>query len=168
MVMSLLEHYERSDGQGQDWYDRAHDFAAGLDPANPDRAAAIVAALSPQVQWSVNQRLAQQVYAHEGEVQEGCLGLSALKAWRLWNGERPEEVLGTRKTLHFYRAIIGDRTATVLDTWMAQAIGWPHNAYSPRQYERAGAALTAAGGYTDLTTADFQAVVWTHIRGGGD
>ena len=167
MVRSLLEHYEASDGvTGHDWYDQGHAFAAGLGEVRI--ACGIVAALSPQVQWKVNKRLAEQVFSNDGEVTEGCLSLSGEKAWRIWNGEEPEDVLGTRKTLHFFRALMLDRDAPVVDTWMAQALGWPHNWFSPRQYERAAGALTAAAGYATLPTATFQAIVWTQVRGGED
>ena len=167
MVVNLLDHYEQSDGSGADWYDRAREHCERLDPEDPNRAAAIIAALSPQVQWSRNLRLAEALYANDGEVKD-CLGLSAHKAWRLWLGDRPEDVLGRRKTWHFYRAIVGHEDAPVVDTWMGYAVGWPHNSFSPRQYERVAGALTAAGGFANMAVAPFQATVWTHVRGGGD
>lgn len=170
MVYNLLVAYEAGGFGGERWYRESRRFARQLKReygGGLGRAAGIIAALSPQVQWNVNKRLAEQVMEH-GEPVEGCLALSATRAWRIWLGERPLSVLRGPKTRAFYRAIMGDPDAEVIDTWMLLALGWPHRSVSPRQYERCAAALREAAEQTPLTVADFQAVVWTAVRGGAD
>lgn len=170
MVVNLLGHYERANDDGEQWYRESRKFARYLARqygGGLARAAGIIAALSPQVQWHVNKRMAEHVM-QDGTPGEGCLGANADKAYRIWMGERPLAVLGGPKVRAFYRAIMGDDDSVVLDTWMATALGWPHNAFSERQYERASAALVDAAGYCNRAPAVFQAIVWTQVRGGAD
>lgn len=137
----------------------SRDYAVTL-----SQGAGIIAALSPQVQWDVNLRLARQVAEH-GEVNEGCLRQSADKAWRIWHGERPLRVLGGMKTRAFYRAIMGDDDSVVIDTWMLYAVGWPNRSVTAKQYLRVAAALAEAAEFVGEANATFQAIVWTHVRG---
>ncbi len=170
MVVNLLDHYEQSDGAGVPWYRESRRFARRLAREHGGglaRPAGITAALSPQVQWSVNKRMAEH-YMATGTPGEGCLRLSDDRARAIWLGQRPLQVLRGPKTTAFYRAIMGDEDAAVIDTWMLQAVGWPHKGISPKQYEKCAEALRKAAAYTPHTTAQFQAVVWTQVRGGAD
>ena len=170
MVVNLLDHFEQAGTtEGERWYRESRRYARQLAReygGGVGRAAGVVAALSPQVQWERNKVMARDVMATGEAI--GQTGANLTKAWRIWSGERPLQVLGGPKVRAFYRAMMGDEDAAVIDTWMLQAIGWPQQGLSARQYERCAAALTEAASYTHLTTAQFQAVVWTHIRGGGD
>lgn len=170
MVVNLLDHYEQSGHDGAaGWYRESRRYARALareHGGGVGRAAGIIAALSPQVQWHRNKAMACEVM--ETGWATGQTHTNLLKARRIWLGERPLQVLGGPKVRSFYRAMMGDEEACVIDTWMATALGWPHNFFSERQYEKCAAALKQAASYTDLTTAQFQAVVWTHVRGGGD
>jgi hypothetical protein len=170
MVMRLLEHYEAAGhDEAAGWYRNsrrtarrlARQYGGGL-----GRAAGIIAALSPQVQWKVNVRMAEDMLRDGWATGQTYANL--LKAERILQGERPLTVLGGPKVRAFYRAMMGDEDAAVIDTWMLQAIGWERKGVSLRQYERCAAALRAAAAQTGLTTAGFQAVVWTQVRGGGD
>ena len=167
MVLSLLEHFEASTGAGSDWYPRARGFARELSREHGGglaRPAGIIAALSPQLQWNVNRRIAAHYMAH-GEPGEGCLRLSDERAHAIWRGHRPLDILGGPKTRAFYCAIMGDDSAAVVDTWMGTALGWPHSAFSARQYERCADALSVAAGHARKPVTTFQAIVWTQVRG---
>lgn len=167
--LALLEHYEASEMDGITWYRDSRKFARGLAREHGTglaKPAGIVAALSPQVQWGRNKLMAIEVM--ETGWTTGQTTANIHKAARIWEGERPLSVLGGPKVRAFYRAIMGDPNAVVLDTWMATAIGWPTNSFSERQYERCAAALTKAARRCGVAPADFQAVVWTHVRGGAD
>jgi hypothetical protein len=170
MVVNLLDHYESSEGDGLTWYRESKRYARELSRTyggGVGRAAGIIAALSPQVQWSVNKRLAEQVM-RTGSTEEGCIEANAMKAYRIWMGERPLRVLGGPKVRAFYRAMMGDEDAAVIDTWMLQAVQWPRQGCSAKQYDRVAAALREAAARVEVPTASFQAVVWTHVRGGGE
>lgn len=173
MVVNLLEHYEQCDhddlATGVRWYSDTRRYARLLATEHGGgvgRAAGIIAALSPQIQWERNKLLAAEVMC-DGRV-TGQSRANVLKSLRIYDGERPLSVLGGPKVRAFYRAIMGDEDAAVLDGWMSRALGRPVAFFSARQYERCAAALREAASYTSLTTAQFQAVVWTHVRGGGE
>lgn len=169
MVLNLLEHYEASGEDGATWYRESRAFARWMQReygTSLGKNAGIIAALSPQVQWGRNKAMACEV-AETGWT-TGQTTSNIHKAVRIWEGERPLSVLGGQKVRAFYRAIMGDHEAVVLDTWMANALGWPHNSFSQRQYERCEAALREAASRASVPPANFQAVVWTQVRGGGE
>ena len=170
MVMNLLEHYEAAENDvGAAWYNESRRFARQLTRqygGGLGRASGIVAALSTQVQWHRNKAMACDMLADGWAV--GQTHVNLVKAYRIREGERPLRVLGGPKVRAFYRAMMGDEDAAVIDTWMLQALGWDRRGVSARQYERCASALREAASYTGLTTASFQAVVWTHVRGGGE
>lgn len=91
------EEYE----EGFGWYEAAHTFAQGLSdryhlPAR--QAAAIIAALSPQVSWERNLVLAD-TFCRTAEC-TGQTGANKDKARRLYEGEAPETVLRTPTSPH--------------------------------------------------------------------
>jgi len=167
--LSLLEHYEASEMDGIAWYAEARSFARSLARQGKTglaKPAGIIAALSPQCHWNRNKTMAIEVM--ETGWTTGQTTANIHKAVRIWEGERPLSVLGGQKVRAFYRAIMGDKDAVVLDTWMAQAIGWPHLNFSARQYEMCSRALTRAASRAGVPPANFQAIVWTQVRGGGE
>lgn len=126
------------------------------------RAAGVIAALSPRVQWAVNLRMADAALAGRPY---GGLKTSKRKAAAIVNGERPLDVLRGPKTRAFYRAIMGAENAAVVDTWMLKAAGWPGASVTSKQYERVASAMGAAAQSVGVPTATFQATVWTEVRG---
>lgn len=95
------------------WYERAYAFAALLDPADPKRAAGVIAAVSPITPWGRNQDIARQAYA-DGFT-SGTLSRNTAKADRILAGEDPMDVLSGKKVVNFYRSIIGERDACCID-----------------------------------------------------
>jgi hypothetical protein len=170
MVLRLLGHYEDAGhDEAAGWYRESRRFARSLAREHGGglaRPAGIIAALSPQVQWHRNKAMAADMMA-TGTC-TGQTGANELKAWRIWQGERPLRVLGGPKVTNFYRAMMGHEDAAVIDTWMLHALDWGKRGCSAKEYERCAAALREAASMTALTTAQFQAVVWTHVRGGGE
>ncbi len=88
---------------GADWYRNAHGLAVSLDPADPRRAAGVIAALSPMVSWARNVELAGRAYA-DGYA-SGALGMSCRAADRILGGEDPADVLVGPKVSAFFRLI---------------------------------------------------------------
>jgi len=171
---------------GAGWYDEARrvvDALAGDYGVPPERVAGIIAALSPRTRWADNVRGAEQVL-HRAAYPElfgsgGYLdglgrpipgyGANVRKAERIAAGERPELVLGGDKVRAFYRAILGDRGAAVIDVWMIRAVGEDtHKRVAGAAYNRVADALRAAATAAGVDTADFQAIVWTYVRGGAE
>jgi hypothetical protein len=86
---------------GLDWYRAAHAEAVRLDPDNPDRAAGVVAALSPQTNWPRNLELAARAYRNG--YASGTLSRSCARADAIFAGANPLDVLSGPKTRAFYR-----------------------------------------------------------------
>jgi hypothetical protein len=84
---------------GREWYADAHTLARELDPDNVERAAGVIAALSPRLSWDLNARYARQAYA-DGRA-SGGLKANTDKATRILAGEPPANVLGGRKVTAF-------------------------------------------------------------------
>ena len=134
---------------GRDWYARARRLAEDLaetwepreyaqDGDDPwqdgavERAAGVIAALSPRLPWRKNVEYAKKAYAYfyaspnlRHPLQSQAVWLSqiptlkanALKAWRILAGELPEDVLGGPKVRAFYFTIANptDPRAVVID-----------------------------------------------------
>jgi hypothetical protein len=169
-----------------DWYGvarRAADALAGEYGVSLSTAAGVIAALSPRVSWRDNLRGAERVLHRaafpelfgEGGELEGLgrpvpgYGANRRKAERIAAGERPLSVLGGDKVRAFYRAIMGDQDAAVIDVWMLRAVGEPERkSVRGPKYEAVARALRAAADAAGVNTAPFQAVIWTVVRGGAE
>ena len=125
------------------------------------RSAGVIAALSPRTQWAANISGADHILGG-GDTGPG-FNANVEKACRIRDGERPLQVLGGPKVTAFYRAIMGDKHAAVVDVWMWRAMGV---APGDVPYAVAEAALREAASKAGVAVADFQAIVWTQVRGG--
>ncbi len=108
LVANILACHDRASesvrADGRRWYPAARDIAATLDPDAPERAAGVIAALSPQTSWSENVRLARRAYATgraDGHIRLFCARANAIKN----NGETPLSVLGGKKVRSFFTLI---------------------------------------------------------------
>lgn len=169
MVRRLLEHWSQADRnartQGRQWYALARRTCAGMareHGVSLATACGVVAALSPRLQWGPNVRAARAVCA--GVVPSGVFRTSLAKAQRIRNGERPLSVLSGPKVRAFYRALMGDASAAVVDVWVARAAGWARE-LKDRAYAIVAGALAAAARVARVPVAAFQAVVWVAVRG---
>jgi hypothetical protein len=99
---------------GRGWYATAREVAESLDPADPTRAAAVLAVLSPQLSWKRNVTEARNAYAGRPIK---TLGRNADKARRILAGEDPEDVVSGPKVRAFWRTIADptDPRAVVID-----------------------------------------------------
>lgn len=99
---------------GQGWYVSAHQIAVALDPANPVRAAAVIAVLSPMLSWPRNVAEARNIYAGRPV---RVLGSNVDKARRILAGADPEHVVSGRKVRAFWETIADptEPSAVVID-----------------------------------------------------
>lgn len=169
MVRRLLAHWATADrsarASGARWYGEARaackDMAreAGVSSAT---TCGIVAALSPRLMWVSNVRAARAVL--RGERPAGVFSSSLSKASRIHAGARPLAVLSGPKVRAFYRALMGDPQAAVVDVWVARAAGWVGK-LKQRAYDLVAGALAEAARVARVPVARFQAVVWVAVRG---
>lgn len=149
---------------GLDWYTRAHHWCAATGArygARTRTVAAILACTSQRVSWGFAKELTADAFnglpvRHYSQVRD--------KVRRLLAGEDPWRVLRGQKIRAFWRAIMGDKRAVVLDTWMLRCgLGAPRA--SVKQYRNTAAILRAEARAAGLSPADFQAIIWCHVRG---
>jgi hypothetical protein len=72
--------------------------------------------------------------------------------------------VGGLKVTSFYRAIMGDPDAVVLDRWALRAVGHDRDTCTPLQYARYSAMYSEAAHAVGESPRDFQAIVWTVMR----
>jgi len=182
-VWRAIPEDERTAALNGGWYAESRRVAealAGEYGVTLETVAGVIAALSPRMRWSDNVRGAEAVLhraAYPGVFGTGGMlaglgkpipgyGANIAKAERIAAGEAPLAVLGGPKVLAFYRAILGDRSSAVIDVWMIRAVGeYAHKPITGAAYERVADALRAAALAAGVDTADFQAIVWTYVRG---
>jgi hypothetical protein len=163
--------------EGCGWYRHARSLVFELSMAfgtTEEIVAGVIAALSQRTQWSTNIDRATRVL--DGDNDPGGLPLAAEKAIRIRDGEAPEDVLGERafKVQAFYRALIGDDDAAVIDTWMLDALdfykvskvtGERYQSYTKLQYERLADVVRSEAARVGMAITEYQATVWCIIRG---
>lgn len=163
--------------EGLNWYADANALARTLDADNPERAAGVIAALSPMMNWERNIMLAVRAY-DDGQA-SGALYKNVDKANKILAGEDPRTILGGNKVRNFFEAIADPEstTAVCIDRHAFDiAVGRVTNdqsratlsrvgTYTAFQdaYRRAAAHLTRTTG-VHHTPAAVQAVTWTVWR----
>jgi len=169
MASILGQYYSATPKQrenGRNWYKLAHLVATEYAlryHTSVSAAAGVIAALSPMKSWSQNLKLAADCLA--GGVPRH-MGANARLACAIRDGAEPDVALRGRKTAAFWRAIMGDENAVVIDRWMIRALGLPDSTrLTPNQYDTLAAIVTSEAAIADATPAQFQAVVWCAIRG---
>lgn len=187
---------ERSNGR--EWYRRARTLAEKLavkydtGPDAVERAAAVIAVLSPRLNWNKNVELAELIYAQYQTADSAInsrerivaqfpgLKANASKAIRILDGEDPEDVVSGPKVTAFWRtitnpfdprAVVVDRHALdvamgkVLDDRQRGIILGRKGAYDALSdlYRRAAKRLTKETG-AEWTPAEVQATTWVVWR----
>src|SRR5690242_16785833 len=163
--------------EGRSWYATARAVAESLDPADPARAAAVIAVLSPRLSWRKNVEAARNAYAGRPL---RVLGANARKAELVLAGADPEDVVSGPKTRAFWRTIADptDPRAVVVDRHAVDvAVGCVlGDAARGRLLGRSGGYDAVADTYrraarllsreygTALTPAEVQATTWLYWR----
>ncbi len=162
----LVPAEERTQALNGGWYRESRRTARALARKHDTTlatAAGVIAALSPRIRWRENVLGADHILG--GADSGPGFNRNVEKACRIRDGERPLSVLGGPKVTAFYRAIMGDKEAAVIDVWMWRAMG-----IKPGEvpYAVAEACLREAAAKAGVSVSDFQAIVWTHVRGGAE
>lgn len=149
-VRNIIDTYNRAtDDQrqrGHNWYPTAHQLADFLSEGNVQMGAGVIAALSANKAWDLNQRLARKAFA--GDV-SGHTRDNLAKVAKIMSGVDPAEVLPMgMKTGNFYRSILdpSDPEAVTIDRHA-------HDIAVGRPYGDADRGLGAKGRYAVLSLA---------------
>lgn len=122
--------------EGLRWYSNANQIARKIAASylghNYERAAGVIAALSPNNRWERNARDAEALIkafvngADPNIVKVSTFGKNKQKAIDILNGGDPTTVLGGRKVLAFYNCIIGAEDVCVdghaYSVWIGQRV----------------------------------------------
>ena len=148
--------------QGMDglfWYDLARqeiDEICRREGWNVEHFVSILAVTSPQVAVRRNVRITLQYMAH-GEFLANVLG-NVKRSVEIWESE---QTIRGQKTSAFQRAILGDQTAVVLDTHMANALHVPQKAFARRfAVERCQRRVEQVAEVLDMSPRSAQACIW--------
>jgi hypothetical protein len=163
--------------EGRSWYATARLVAESLDPADPVRAAAVLAVLSPRLSWERNVEAAGAAYSGQPT---RTLKANEDKARRILNGEDPEDVVSGPKVRAFWAAIVDpdnaeaiviDRHAidiaagAILDDEQRGKLLGRKGAYGEvAKLYRSAARRLSKEFNTDLTAVDVQATTWVSWR----
>lgn len=133
--------------RGANWYRTAHQLADFLSEGDVKTGAGVIAALSANKSWDLNQRMARR--ALRDGVLSGHTSANLAKAAKIMSGVDPAEVLPMdAKTGNFYRCILDpdDQEAVCIDRHA-------HDVAVGRPYGDADRGLGAKGRYAVLSLA---------------
>lgn len=168
---TLIALYERATPavrrRGRSWYPetnrRLREIAenAGVPVSH---AAAVFSIVSPEVQLKTAFDWTEAIL--RGEREGGRYpNKQAAKITAALASRYPVRHVSGPKVNAFYRAIMGDSTALVLDRWAVHAVGHDRGRDIPRAVRReVEAAYRAAAAACGETVRAFQAIVWILVR----
>lgn len=171
MTERLLDLYAATDAdtrrRGRRWYPtmRRHLRSLAVEYNQPlSRVAAILAITSVDAQLSSNLRWTVEIL--RGEREAGRYPASQAHKVRAVLGARyPCRHVTGPKVEAFYRAVMGDPDALVLDRWMLRpVVGHGRRHVGPRMRRQAEDAYRAAAAECGERVARFQAILWIHMR----
>lgn len=164
---------ERDLIDGVRWYDEQREFCRTLascpdfhgDTLGLQRAAEVVAALSPKTQWSVNVSGATLLVVH-GEVLPHLLTRNVDVAKAILLGKRLEEVTKKAPKIRaFAKNLAGDTQVVTVDVHAAYAVGVDEKMLDRVGcYDAVAEAYRAAAVARGLEPSEMQAVVWLGAR----
>ena len=155
---------------GMGWYRKANEFIHGLNKIVDipyRRLGWALAALSPLNSWQQN-KIDLVNLVTTGHC--GALGPCRVKALRVLDGERPQDVLGGNKVLAFGSNIVDpwrSRKVT-LDSHMSQFFGFPAKLFERvGVYDTVAMAMRQHADNIGVRPHQLQAALWTEQRGNG-
>lgn len=177
-VANVVKVYEQATAEqrvrGITWYLEAHMLAYNIADGDARKGAGVIAALSANKAWDMNQRLARRAFA--GDV-SGHTADALGKVRRILDGDDPADVLPMDiKTGHFFRSIAnpGDETAVCIDRHAhdvayGKALGNATRGLKGKRYESLADIYRAAARELGILPSVLQAttwVVWTESLAG--
>lgn len=160
---------------GLAWYERARAAAESMAiGGDVERAAAVIAHLSPRESWARNVANAARVLQAAADGAE-CPAVHTtgqrVKAWNVATGAADPTADHGPKTRAFLANILGDTDRVCVDSWAARAATGDasHRGPSTRgQYALMERAYQRAARAVGMAPRDLQAAIWIHVRGAAD
>lgn len=155
--------------RGRAWYDRYRRGCARIARGTNTplrRVVATAAITSPDAQLVTNLAWARTACETRGAAAVGRYPNAMGAKYRpiIAGDVAPELGCGGLKVRAFYRAILGDRDAVVLDRHALRAAGHHRDTATAAQYARIAELYRRAADTVGESPRDFQAIVWTVLR----
>lgn len=156
--------------EGLEWYPKAYAIAKDVGNGDVKLGAGLLAAISPQMPWNRNVQLARN--AMKGDWR-GFTKDKYEKCRLILDGVDPYLVLRGWKVRSFYANILGYWDHVTVDTWMIQAYtrkaDYPATANRTNRkgrklYKRVADRIRREARVNGLAPAQWQAIVWCHVR----
>lgn len=155
---------------GARWYDVANSLAVSLvgtsEVDSLDRAACLIAALSPRTDWARN--VAGAVAMAHGDAPHGCIGTNVDRAVNVLAATDPHDGLGNGpKVKAFARNIAGDVESVTVDVWACRVADLDETLLSRKgAYDAVAHAYRLAARRRGVDPATMQATTWVVARNG--
>ena len=157
---------------GANWYTHARDFADETSARQGIKRASVVgvmAALSPQVRWDYQIAHTDRFVASElREIGSGTFpgyGRNLTKARGvLHSGKDPLAILRGPKVTAFYRCIMGDPDAVVIDRHAARAAGLDPDNLTMKRYRDCADLYRTVAAACAVSPRQLQAAIWNLQR----
>lgn len=169
----LIETYNRATPaqrvRGRAWYATMRRQCAGIARSTGvplNRVIATAAITSPDATLASNVKWTREACRTGGEARVGRYpnAMHARYAPIIAGAVKPLDGVGGDKVTAFYRAIVGDREAVVLDRWALRAVGHTRDTATPKQYREYAALYADIARSVGEHPRDFQAIVWIVLR----
>lgn len=177
LTANLLRVYRRATPEevaaGLAWYDRAFtecERMAFYTGRTVSQAATVLSHLSPRVTYQQSLQLTLAALAGQPKP-SFALTRSWERAMLAVGSDDPLSTFGRSayKTSAFAKAILGERTAVVVDIWTARAAGASEfSIRSSSGYQAVVDAFRRGALRVGLSARDLQAITWCHARGAHD
>lgn len=147
-----------------DWYTSSRKSAQEHFPKDWELFLGFLAVTSVNSTVKANLTLALKAYAQhdQGKPFKGFLKQVIVNLHNVIEGRK----LNGPKIQAFYKALKGDKTAVVVDRWMARAYGF--KSVTTANYDRIERNIRHEAGANEMEPSDFQAWLWADIRGAGE
>ena len=171
-LAALLSHFDAAPesrrDRGRRWYAAAAREVRSIAAETGTtfrRAAAVLAITSPDAQLRTNLAWTRAACANGGETAGRYPNGQRPKVRGALTAPRPSEFVKGPKVSAFYRAILGDPEAVVLDRWACYAAGGSRAKTPSRTEAREIAdAYREAASIVGEHVRDLQAIVWLQVR----
>jgi len=169
-VSKRMDTFAQKGAYARNWYKEAGPMLLKAFNGDQDKVRQLIQMLSATSQNATvkaNTKLAIKAYqqAAEGVPFSGYMGVVTNNLNKLMKGEQ----WGGPKLQNFVDALMGDENAVVVDRWIMRAMG--RKEHAPRtveEYNAIAEAVRDRAKAMGVTPAEYQAMVWAGVRGGGE
>lgn len=158
--------------QGKTWYQYVNGIATAIGNGDTLLGAAIIAALSPQIPFKENIRLAFEVIegkrsGHYSALIKKAAQLIELASAGQLTEEAAKRTLNGPKISAFFENIYRPETseAVTIDVWMIRFLEPTFKHMTPKRYRNIESELSKAAKNMGLKPHQLQAICWIYVRG---